>query len=125
MQHLCTQPGIDTQQLSPPALPQNPYHRLIKNYKLINDSLNSPLANCKATATLFDDQIAAFSTMQQCAPQRLRIYHGLLATNSGYDQLFRHIRQNNAPAPDTLVQDIKHLLEQNHIYNPISPRKKP
>ena len=36
-------PVIDTLKLSPLAFPQNPYHRLIKNYKIISSELNSPL----------------------------------------------------------------------------------
>src|SRR5690606_189785 len=38
---LLERPAIDTLRLSPLAFPQNPYHRLIKDYKLIRDSLNS------------------------------------------------------------------------------------
>ena len=41
-------PAIDTLLLSPLTFPQNPYHRLIKDYKLIRDSLNSPLSDCRA-----------------------------------------------------------------------------
>lgn len=40
-------PVVDTLHLSPLAFPQNPYHRLIKDYKLIRDSLNSPLSDCR------------------------------------------------------------------------------
>ena len=36
-------PVIDTLKLSPLAFPQNPYHRLIKNYKIISSELNSPV----------------------------------------------------------------------------------
>ena len=56
-------PVIDTLLLSPLAFPQNPYHRLVKDYKLIRDSLNSPLSDCRSTLTLFDDQREAFATL--------------------------------------------------------------
>ena len=36
-------PVIDTLWLSPLAFPQNPYHSLIKDYKLVKDSRNDPL----------------------------------------------------------------------------------
>ena len=48
-------PVIDTLRLSPLAFPQNPYHRLVKDYKLIRDSLNSPLSDCRSTLTLEGD----------------------------------------------------------------------
>ena len=38
-------PVIDILRLSPLAFPQNPYHRLVKDYKLIRDSLNSSLSD--------------------------------------------------------------------------------
>lgn len=56
-------PVIDTLRLSPLAFPQNPYHRLVKDYKLIRDSLNSPLADCRSTLTLFRDQRDAFAQL--------------------------------------------------------------
>ncbi|MGD2020584.1 MAG: hypothetical protein PVJ47_05980, partial [Thiohalocapsa sp.] len=36
---LLGRPIVDTLYLSPLAFPQNPYHRLVKNYKLVRDSL--------------------------------------------------------------------------------------
>ena len=44
-------PVIDTLRLSPLAFPQNPYHRLVKNYKIISSTRSSPLADCLACWT--------------------------------------------------------------------------
>ncbi|MDD1606924.1 MAG: RecQ family ATP-dependent DNA helicase, partial [Methylococcaceae bacterium] len=52
-------PAIDTLLLSPLAFPENPYHRLVKNYKLVRDSLNNPLADAQLTLLLFSEQYAA------------------------------------------------------------------
>ena len=38
---------IDTLYLSPLAFPQNPYHRLVKDYKLVRDSVADPVADCR------------------------------------------------------------------------------
>lgn len=62
-------PVQDTLRLSPLAFPQNPYHRLVKNYKLISASLNSPLEDCRATWTLFQDQHQAFSQLHDVSPE--------------------------------------------------------
>lgn len=51
-----TKPVIDTLLLSPLAFPENPYHRLVKNYKLVRDSLNDPLADAQLAMVLFEDQ---------------------------------------------------------------------
>lgn len=72
-------PVIDTLRLSPLAFPQNPYHRLVKDYKLIRDSLNSPLSDCRSTLALFDDQRQAFADMNIKHQAELLCYQALLA----------------------------------------------
>ena len=49
-------PAIDTLLLSPLAFPENPYHRLVKDYKLVRDSINDPLADAKIALALFAEQ---------------------------------------------------------------------
>ena len=53
---LLQKPVIDTLYISPIAFPQNPYHRLVKNYKLVRSSINSPLEDAKLAASIFKDQ---------------------------------------------------------------------
>ncbi|MEH6541475.1 RecQ family ATP-dependent DNA helicase [Halopseudomonas sp.] len=72
-------PVIDTLRLSPLAFPQNPYHRLVKDYKLIRDSLNSPLADCRSTLVLFKDQRDAFMLLNGANRAELLCYQALLA----------------------------------------------
>ena len=50
-------PVIDTLYLSPLAFPQNPYHRLVKNYKLVRSSINDPVADARLAASVFFDQM--------------------------------------------------------------------
>lgn len=70
-------PVIDTLRLSPLAFPQNPYHRLLKNHKIIASQLNSPEADCRATWTLFQDQCRAFNHLRVNAPQEFELYENL------------------------------------------------
>ncbi|MGZ8237933.1 MAG: RecQ family ATP-dependent DNA helicase [Methylobacter sp.] len=58
-------PVVDTLFLSPLAFPENPYHRLVKNYKLVRDSLNDPLADARLAMSLFQDQWVALQEQQQ------------------------------------------------------------
>lgn len=76
---LHTLPVIDTLRLSPLAFPQNPYHRLVKDYKLIRDSLNSPLSDCRSTLVLFQDQRQAFTQLNESNQAELLCYQTLLA----------------------------------------------
>ncbi len=54
-------PCIDTLYLSPLAFPENPYHRLVKNYQLVRDSVNNPVEDAKLAGKIFCEQWDAFS----------------------------------------------------------------
>jgi ATP-dependent DNA helicase RecQ len=54
-------PVIDTLYLSPLAFPENPYHRLVKDYKLVRDSVNNPVQDAKLAGRIFSEQWDAFS----------------------------------------------------------------
>ena len=58
-------PVIDTLYLSPLAFPQNPYHRLVKNYKLVKSSINSPVEDAKLAASVFTDQWESFVVLAE------------------------------------------------------------
>ncbi len=73
-------PVIDTLFLSPLAFPENPYHRLVKNYKLLRDSLNDPLADAKLALSLFQDQWLALKE-QQAELALLSFYHYAFSEN--------------------------------------------
>ncbi|MDR1063959.1 MAG: RecQ family ATP-dependent DNA helicase [Azoarcus sp.] len=87
---LLTLPVTDTLRLSPLAFPQNPYHRLLKDYKLVYGSKNSPLADCDLALTLFGDQYEALRRLGESRPDELRCYQALLTPGeSALDALFR------------------------------------
>ena len=62
---LFQKPLVDTLFLSPLAFPENPYHRLIKDYKLVKDSVNDPLADARLAASIFRDQWDSFQNMAE------------------------------------------------------------
>ena len=70
-------PLIDTLRLSPLAFPQNPYHRLIKNHKIISSEINSPLADCQACWQLFQDQCTAFGKIKAEKPEEFALWAAL------------------------------------------------
>ncbi|MCP3958701.1 MAG: RecQ family ATP-dependent DNA helicase [bacterium] len=64
---LLTKPVVDTLYLSPLAFPKNPYHHLVKDYKLVRQSLNDPVADAKLAARLLRDQWHSFAAMPRDA----------------------------------------------------------
>lgn len=75
-------PVIDTLRLSPLAFPQNPYHRLVKDYKLIRDSLNSPLTDCRSTLTLFKRPAHGLRRAQHEPPGRAPVLPDATGSNT-------------------------------------------
>lgn len=53
-------PVVDTLELSPLAFPENPYHRLVKDYKLVSDARNDPLQDAAVSLELFRSEVQAF-----------------------------------------------------------------
>src|SRR5262245_24636619 len=56
-------PWVDTLVLSPLAFPERPYHRLIKEHRLVRESRPAPLADCRATRELLADEQRALAEM--------------------------------------------------------------
>ncbi|CAG1021455.1 partial ATP-dependent DNA helicase RecQ, partial [Patescibacteria group bacterium] len=98
-------PVIDTLLLSPLAFPENPYHRLVKDYKLVRDSVNNPLADARLALQLFQEQCItlqknpALSFYGYCLSGELRylgIRQALMslgATTLTASQVFNELKQ--------------------------------
>ena len=73
-------PVIDTLILSPICFPENPYHRLVKDYKLVRESINDPVADARQAATLFADEFRALDGLRQKDTRLFEVLHFLLST---------------------------------------------
>ncbi|WP_029918042.1 RecQ family ATP-dependent DNA helicase [Pelobacter seleniigenes] len=71
---LLKKPVIDTLYLSPLAFPENPYHRLVKDYKLVRQSVNDPVADARLAAAIFSDQCDAFEQQYLQNPLLVEFY---------------------------------------------------
>lgn len=67
-------PVIDTLYLSPIAFPQNPYHRLVKDYKLVRATINNPIEDAKLAASVFADQWGSFQRLSAEIPELIELY---------------------------------------------------
>ena len=73
--------AIDTLYLSPLAFPANPYHRLVKNYQLVRDSLSDPVEDAKLAGQVFVEQWEAFGSQLSEHSDIPVIYHSFLHTD--------------------------------------------
>jgi ATP-dependent DNA helicase RecQ len=78
-------PVVDTLYLSPICFPENPYHRLVKDYKLVADSLNDPVADSRLAGTLMLEEIASLKGLAQTAPDFFRCLYLLLGNETDAD----------------------------------------
>ncbi|HMV66801.1 MAG TPA: RecQ family ATP-dependent DNA helicase, partial [Myxococcota bacterium] len=87
-------PWADTLVLSPLAFPERPYHRLIKDHRLVRDSISAPLADCRACKVVLDDTIAALGARATARPALLAFLRAALTdpevpqANAGYAAVF-------------------------------------
>ncbi len=66
---------VDTLYVSPLLFPERPYHRLVKDDKLVCDQLNNPVNDCVKARDLLMDELGAWSSL----PDALRsVYASLL-----------------------------------------------
>ena len=71
----CRIPLVDTLYLSPLLFPERPYHRLLKDDKLISEQMNNPVNDCEKARDLLMDEIACW---QSLSDRKRRILSTLL-----------------------------------------------
>lgn len=79
--NLLHKPVVDTLYLSPLAFPENPYHRLVKDYKLVRDSINDPVADARLAASVFCDQWESFINISKAKEDILSFYRYCFEAN--------------------------------------------
>ena len=54
---------VDTLYMSPLLFPERPYHRLLKDDKLVSEQMNNPVNDCEKARDLLMDEIACWQTL--------------------------------------------------------------
>lgn len=91
-------PVLDTLELSALAFPTNPYHRLVKGYKLCSDARNDPLKDARLTLDLLADEIDALAAMHAEDPAWTAVLHGLLSSDGPLDAVMQQVRSGPCPS---------------------------
>lgn len=81
--------AIDTLYLSTLLFSEEPYHSLVKDYKIYSKDLNNPLNDSMLVRTLFADILEAFNNLSD---NLKTIYYGLLNNIDGFEAFFRFIK---------------------------------
>ena len=80
---------VDTLLWSPLLFSDNPYHKLVKGYKIVNDSeYNNPLSDCKLTKQLLIDELNRFNELEANIQQ---VFARLLSHSDAYSGFFKLI----------------------------------
>lgn len=110
---LLKKPVVDTLFLSPLAFPENPYHRLIKNYKLVKSSLNDPVADARLASSVFADEWNAFKTLKD--KDLLKVYHFCFDMKDAGDSTLKGLKTvfDALGIAGIAVSELQHIL--NHF----------
>lgn len=79
---------IDTLYLSPLLFPRKPYHKLLKDDKILSEELNNPLNDSLKAQSLYDDEVMAFKALDKDFQQ---LYYDLLNEDIHFSGFFKSI----------------------------------
>ena len=73
---------VDTLYMSPILFPERPYHRLVKDDKLVSEQINNPVNDCKHAMELLFDEIAHWKSLSE---KKQILFASLLSGNKEFD----------------------------------------
>lgn len=94
---------VDTLYMSPLLFPERPYHRLVKDDKLMSDEINNPVNDCEKARELLFDEIAHWRSLSE---RRQHIYASLLIGIEEFDGFMQMVGVESN-ANDSLVELIQ------------------
>lgn len=97
---------VDTLYLSPLLFPERPYHRLIKDDKLLSEQLNNPVNDCEKAKILLFDEINQWNSL----PEKKQILFKLLLQDilefKGFLHFVGALRHNSDYEVTELVREV-------------------
>ncbi|MBR3712464.1 MAG: RecQ family ATP-dependent DNA helicase [Bacteroidales bacterium] len=93
---------IDTLYFSPLLFPEKPYHRLLKDDKILTDELSNPLNDAIKAKELFYDEINAFKNLDARYRQ---ILVNLLHKTDEFSGMFQYIDEQAAGDTLSIIKD--------------------
>ncbi|MBR5832157.1 MAG: RecQ family ATP-dependent DNA helicase [Bacteroidales bacterium] len=96
---------IDTLYVSPLLFPERPYHKLVKDDKLITDSANNPINDCKKAQDLLYDEISAWNLLPD---YKRKIFNSLLRDKKEFSGFISIVEK------DYKVKDLPKLIIETY-----------
>jgi len=97
---------IDTLFWSPLLFPKRPYHKLLKDDKLLKDELNNPVSDAIKTKDLLNEELAAFENLSKDLKS---IFYYLLHGKPEFEGLFKYLEIKDEISEDIIIQKISDL----------------
>lgn len=99
-------PVVDTLMLSPLAFPANPYHRLVKDYKLVRDAVNDPVADARLCRDVLRDELFAFALLARTRPEVAAFHRFAFAVDPwrGMADLLARFGAPHVATPDAALE---------------------
>ena len=94
---------VDTLPISPLLFPERPYHRLLKDDKLVSNQINNPVNDCEKAKDLLFDEIARWNSLPE---EKRVIFTSLLKGRKEFDGFLSIV---GARSTD---EDIARLIKQ-------------
>lgn len=101
----CRQLMVDTLYMSPLMFPERPYHRLVKDDKLLVEQLNNPVNDCEKARDLLFDEISRWKSLPD---EKQKIFASLLKGKEEFDGFLSMV--------DAEYAETGELLELVHGY---------
>ncbi len=96
---------IDTLYVSPLLFPERPYHKLVKDDKLITESANNPINDCKKAQDLLYDEISAWNLLPD---YKRKIFNSLLRNKKEFSGFISIVEK------DYTVKDLPKLIIETY-----------
>lgn len=93
---------VDTLYLSPLLFPERPYHKLVKDDKLLCEQMNNPLNDCEKARDLLWDEINQWKAL---SPEKQSVFSSLLHGQKEFDGFLQMVG-----APDPSVHALPKLI---------------
>lgn len=95
---------VDTLYVSPLLFPERPYHRLLKNDKIVSEQMNNPVNDCMKAHDLMMDEI---SQWEMLSDRRKNIFSNLLRGKSEFEGFLQMVNAGNAVTNEELCDIIR------------------
>ncbi len=99
---------VDTLYISPLLFPERPYHRLVKDDKLLSEQMNNPVNDCKKAKDLLFDEIACWNSLPR---EKRIIFASLLKGKKEFDGFLSMVGADAKYIYDGIPELIKKIYD--------------